>query len=179
MNVASLLFLLLTGTALQAMLPVFIWTGYATFPVLVAVVIYFALYRNGGLMLTVALLAGLFQDSLSLIPIGYSSFCFAVCGVVIQRYRETMMVQSTLTHMVLTAAMNGLVTLVLAVLLLNEGMIPWQPGWLLLKIPGAMLLGIITGPLVIATAQALEEKLGLIEGNADQYGAQRSFYGIG
>jgi len=179
MNFASLLFLLLTGTALQAMLPVFMWTGYATFPVLASVVVYFALYRSGGFMLTVALLAGLFQDSLSLIPIGYSSFCFAACGVVIQKYRDMMMIQSTLTHMVLMAAMHGLVTLVLAILMLNEGMIPWQPGWLLLKIPGAMLMGIITGPLVIAAAQALEEKLGLIEGNSEQYGAQRTFYGIG
>lgn len=173
MTVASLLFILITGTTLQAMLPVFMWAGHATFPVLTAVVVYFALFRGGGLMLAVALLAGLFQDSLSLIPIGYSSFCFAVCGVIIQKYREMMMVQSVLTHMVLTAAMHGAVTLVLAILMLKDGMIPWQPGWLLLKIPGAMALGLITGPLVIAATQALEEKLGLIEGNSDHYGAQR------
>lgn len=178
MTVASLLFLLLAGTVLQAMLPAFEWAGYSTFPVLACVVLYVALFRGPGLTLSAALLAGLFQDSLSLMPMGYSSFCFAVAALVIREYRDVMVVQSPLTHMVLSAVMHASVTTVLAALLLNEGVIPWHSG-LLLKVPGSFLLGIVTGPFVIAAAQALEEKLGLIEGSSDNDGAQRSYYGLG
>lgn len=179
MNAASLIFLLMFGTVLQALPPLFGWWGSSMLPVLPAIVVYFALYRTTGLMLTAALLAGLFQDSLSLMPIGYSSFCFAAAAFIIQKYRGVIVTQSALTHMVVTAAVQGGVTLFLVVMLLKDGFIPWRPGWLLLKIPSAMLMGLIVGPLVIAAVRALEEKLGLIEGNGDTYGAQHSFYGLG
>jgi len=174
-----MIFLLMAGSALQSFFPAMAWVGYSTVPVLLSLVVYYALIRGGAMMLIFALLAGLFQDSLSLIPLGYSSFCFAVCAMIIGKYRELMMTQSTLTHMVVTAAMYAAVTLMLSVLLVKDGLIPWQPVWLLLKIPGAVVLGVITGPVVIAAARALEEKLGLIQGNSEQYGSYRSFYGIG
>jgi len=179
MNIASLIFLLLVGTVLQALPPLFSWWGYSTCPVLASIVVYFALYRSTGLMFTVALLAGLFQDSLGLMPIGYSSFCFAACAFVIHRYRGVMMTQSAFTHMVITAAVQGILTIFLATMLLKDGVIPWRPVWLFLKLSAAMMMGLIIGPLVIAAVRALEEKLGLIEGNSDTYGAQHSFYGLG
>lgn len=179
MKLVTMLFMLLAGTALQSFFPVVAWLGYANVPILCSIVVYYTLYRGGAAMLTVALLAGLFQDSMSLIPLGYSSFVFAVLALAVERYRELMMLQSPFTHMVVTGAVHGASTIVLSVLLLRGGMIEWQPLWLLLKIPGAILLGSITGPLVIGLIQALEEKLGLIQGNSDQYGAHRSFYGIG
>lgn len=179
MKVASLIFILMIGTLLQSLPPLFSWWGTSTFPVLAAIVVYFALYRTTGLMLSAALLAGLFQDSLSLMPIGYSSFCFAASAFIIQKYRGVIVTQSALTHMVITAVVQGGVTIFLAVMLLKDGFIPWRPGWLLLKVPAAMMMGLIIGPLVIAAVRALEEKLGLIEGNGDTYGAQHSFYGLG
>jgi hypothetical protein len=179
MKLVTMLFMLLAGTALQSFFPVFIWLGNANVPILCSIVVYYTLFRGGATMLAVALLAGLFQDSMSLIPIGYSSFVFAVLAMVVERYRELMVLQSPLTHMVVTSAMHGAATLVLSILLLRGGLIEWQPWWLLLKIPGAILLGLITGPVVVGLIQVLEEKLGIIQGNSDQYGAQRSFYGIG
>lgn len=179
MSAVSTLFLLLAGTALQALLPVFGWLSNTSVPILAGVVVYYALFRGPGISLAVALFAGLFQDSLSLMPIGYSSFCFAACAFLIHKFREVMMVQSVLTHMVLVAAVQGAVTAFLSVLLVKDGLIPWRPWWLLLKLPAAMVLGLVTGPLVIAAARALEEKLGLIEGNNDSYGAQPTYYGLG
>jgi len=179
MRLVAMLFLLLAGTALQSFFPAIAWLGYANVPVLCSIVIYYTLFRGGFMMLAVALLAGLFQDSLTLIPLGYSSFGFAVCCLMIERHRDVIILQSPLTHMVLTAGMHAVMTLLLSVLLVQGGLIEWQPWWLLLKIPGAMLLGVVTGPLVIALARLLEEKLGLIEGSSDHEGAQRTYYGIG
>jgi len=174
-----MLFLLLTGTAFQSLLPVTFWLGYATAPVLGALVVYYALYRGGGAMLTMAILAGLFQDSLSLIPPGYSSFGFAACALVIARYRDLMILHSPFTHMVMTAALHGVVTAMLMMLLLKDALIAWQPWWLLAKLPGSLLLGMITGPVVIAVALALEEKLGFVHANVEQHESQRTHYGIG
>jgi len=179
MSLLSMLFLMVACTALQSLLPAMMWTGLVTFPVLAALVIYYALQRGPVVMLTVALTAGLFQDSLGLMPLGYSSFGFAAGAVIIARYRDLMMIQSPATHMLLTGLMHAAVTAFTSIMLLNNELIPWQPGWLLLKIPGAMVLGVVTGPLVIGAAQALEEKLGIIQGNHDTYERQYSFYGIG
>lgn len=174
-----MLFMLLAGTALQSFFPAISWLGYAHVPVLCSIVIYYTLFHGGILMISVALLAGLFQDSLTLIPLGYSSFGFAVSCLLIERQRDVIILQSPLTHMVLAAGMHGMMTILLTILLVQGGLIEWQPWWLLLKVPGALLLGVITGPLVIAMARLLEEKLGLIEGSSDDEGAQRSYYGIG
>ncbi|HMO49599.1 MAG TPA: rod shape-determining protein MreD [Kiritimatiellia bacterium] len=179
MTLVTMLFLLLTGTAIQSLAPVVSWLGYATAPVLGAVVVYYALYRGGVMMLVMALLAGLFQDSMSMTPLGYSSFGFAACALVIERYRDLMILHASFTHMIVTAALHGVVTLVLMVLLLKDGLIAWHPLWLPVKIPGAVLMGLVTGPLVIGAVHALEEKLGLIQGNTESHGAQRSYLGIG
>ena len=53
--------------------------------ILMSVVLYYALTSNRGVMLFSAVIAGLLQDSLSLIPAGYSAFCFGVVGVVLNR----------------------------------------------------------------------------------------------
>lgn len=177
MTVVTLMFLLLTGSALQSLLPAVSWLGYATVPVLTAVVIYYSLYRGGILTLVVAILAGLFQDSLSLIPLGYSSFGFAAAVLVLERYRELVVKQSPLTHMVLTAVAHAAVTLALTLLLLGDGLVAWQPLWWLWKVPGAALLGLLAGPPVITVARLLEETTGLIEAEK-KHETQRNFYGI-
>lgn len=179
MKMVALLFLLLAGTALQAFFPALRWLGHASAPVLGAIVVYYTLFRGGPMMLAAALLGGLFQDSLSLIPIGYSSFAFAAGALIIERYREIIVLQSPLTHMVLTSALHAGVTAFLAVMLVHGDLIAWQPGWLLLKVAGAAALGLVTGPVIVGLAHLLEEKLGLIEGSADDEGAKRSYYGIG
>jgi cell shape-determining protein MreD len=179
MTPVTMLFLLVAGTALQSLIPAVPWLGYATAPLLGSIVLYYALYRGGLVMLTAAIIAGLFQDSSSLIPLGYSSFAFAAVALVVERYRDLMVLQSAFTHIVLTAAVHAVVTALLMMLMLYDGVIAWPAARLLWKIPGAVLLGMVTGPLVIAAAYALEEKTGIIQGDTERYGATRSFYGIG
>jgi cell shape-determining protein MreD len=179
MRTLVIAFLLLVGAALQALLPAPMWLGFASAPVLTALVVFYAIFYGGTMALVVAVLAGLFQDSLSLIPLGYSSFGFAMTVLVMDRYRELMEIQSPLTHAFLTAASHGAVTLLLSALLLKDGLVFWHPLWLMARIPGAVILGLFTGPLIISAAQMLEIKLGLMKGGEDSYGAQRSFYGLG
>jgi len=179
MTFISMIFLLMIGSAIQSLVPSLAWTGYASFPVLGSLVLYYALYRGGAVALMMAILAGLFQDSISLIPLGYSSFAFAVCALLIDHYRDLIMLNSAFTHMVLTALMNGVVHVLLMVLMLGDGVIEWSTFWLLLKIPGSILLGLLIGPWTIGAAQLLEEKLGLVQGREERHGLQRSFYGLG
>lgn len=179
MTLVAMLFLLVAGVAVQSLLPAVAWLGYATAPMLGSIVLYYALYRGGVVMLAAAIIAGLFQDSLSMIPLGYSSFAFAVVALAIERYRDLLILQSAFTHVVFTAVLHAVVTLFLMLLMLHDGLIAWQPSVLLVKLPGSVLLGMVTGPLVIGAAHALEEKLGLIQGDTERYGATRSFYGIG
>jgi len=179
MTFISMIFLLMIGTAIQSLVPAFWWTGYASFPVLCSLVLYFALYRGGATALIMAILAGLFQDSISLIPLGYSSFGFAVSALIIDHYRELIMLNSAFTHMVLAAFMHALVTILLMLFMLGDGVIVWNPLWFLLKIPGAVLLGLMVGPWIVGAAQVFEEKLGLVQGREERHGFQRSFYGLG
>ncbi len=180
MTVISLVFLLLCGTAVQALLPAPYWLGQATAPVMAALVIYAALYRGGAVMMAMALLAGLFQDSLTMIPLGYSSFLFMAGAMILDRYRDIIVLHSAFTHLALTALLHAVATFVLSLLLLNDGLIAWLPLQLLLKLPGSLALGMVTGPLVIGAALALEEKLGLVPSHAESsYGTKRNIYGLG
>lgn len=179
MTFFAMIFLLMIGTALQSLIPAMAWSGYASMPVLCALVVYYALYRGGISALLMGILGGLFQDSISSIPLGYSSFGFAAAALVIDHYRELIMLHSSFTHMVLTAMTNVAVHLLLMLLMLGDGVIAWQPFWLIMKIPGSMILGLIAGPWIIGAAQWLEEKLGLIQGREERHGIQRSFYGLG
>ncbi len=179
MSLVTMLLMLLAGTILQLTLPSLRWLGYPVFPVLTSLVLYYALYRGGGLMIFTALVAGLVQDSLSLIPPGYSSLGLLAGAMLVARYRDLLILRSPFTHAMLTAIFHTAMVIWLMLSMLSNGNITWQPVWLAWKIPGALLLGIITGPVVIAAAHWIEEKNGLIEGESERYGATRSFYDLG
>ena len=161
MTLLVLAFALLTGVVVQALLPTsWAWLGAAQAPILLGVVLYVALAHNQLLMLCCALAAGLLQDALGQIPLGYSSFGFCLVGLAAHRFREEVFQHEGLTHVVFGAAASGLVTLLLYGLLRKDGTIDLPPAWAFKKIAGTALLGAVVTPLVCWLLTHLEQRLG-------------------
>ena len=157
-----LIFALLTGVVLQAVLPAtWAWLGAAPAPVLLGVVLYVALAHSQMRMLGCALAAGLLQDALGQIPLGYSSFGFCLAGLAAHRFQDEVFPHAGVTHAVFGAVAGGLVTLVLYVLLGKDGNLGLSsPVWATKKIAGAALLGALVTPVECWLLAHLELRLG-------------------
>ncbi len=164
MNALAILLSLLLGGALQAMLPAASWLGGAVAPVLAGLVVHYALTRSTGAIYFAAIVAGVVQDALGLVPLGYSSTVYCIVGGLIHRWRSDVFTASSLTHAVFGALTAGGVCLIQALLLAaGEG---WRPGWgaVAMKTIGALLLGAICVPWICGLARRLDDALGLSAG---------------
>jgi rod shape-determining protein MreD len=167
MSQVSIIFALLMAALAQAVIPTTAWTGWAPAPVMCGLVVYYALVRSRGLALEVALLAGLVEDSLSQMPLGTSSFAYAVAGLAIERFRDDVVVRQWTTHVVFGALVNLAVTVFALLMLLKDGMIAPPPAHAAMRLGGALVLGGAVAPIVFHLMTGLEERLGLAEAEAD------------
>jgi rod shape-determining protein MreD len=166
MNQLALIFALMVGAVIQALVPTTGWTGWAPAPVLGAVVVHYALVRPRGLVLEVALLAGLIEDGLSQVPLGTSSFGYAVAGLVIEHFRDDVVVRQWTTHVVFGALVNAAVTFFAMLMLLKDGLIEPPLLHLILRLAGALLLGAVVTPLVFAALEHMDRTLGHVDAEA-------------
>ena len=111
-------------------------------------------------MLQAAIFAGLLQDALGMIPLGYSSFCFCIVALVVSKFKELVFVREQVTHMLFGALASGAVTLALYELLATTGLVTLAPGWTALKVAGSMFLGGILAPLEFELVAGLDRMLG-------------------
>ena len=155
----------------QTLLPPCAFLGQAKFPFLMAVVLYYALNRETYVMLVAALCAGLLQDALSYMPLGYSVCCFSVVGWIAGRFRKLVLTESLVTPVFFGGAGGTVVVLVIYVLLARDGAVSYPPGAVAVKVIGAGILGMISTPVLFLVAR----KLDLIVGNVD---VRESMYGI-
>lgn len=167
MNQLSIVFSLLVAALVQAVVPTTGWTGWAPAPVMCGLVVYYALVRPRGQVLEVALLAGLVEDGLSQTPLGTSSFAYAVAGLVIERYREDVVVRQWTTHIVFGALTNLAVTVFALAMLLKDGLIEPPALHAALRLAGAFILGGAVTPIVFQLMEGLDDTLGLTEAEAD------------
>jgi rod shape-determining protein MreD len=151
---------LLTGAALQALLPSWTWLGGAQPPLLLALVLFYALAHTRGWMLLCALGAGLLQDALCQVPLGFSSFCFGLTGLATLRYREQVEESAWTTQVVLGGLAAAAVNLALYVLLRNAEAISVPVGLALRKTFGSAVLGAALTPLAFRVVIGLERQLG-------------------
>lgn len=158
-----LYFALVAGALLQAVFPTWRWLGYAHAPILLGVVLYYALEHSRGMMLQAAILAGLVQDALGMIPLGYSSFCFCIVAVVASRFKDIVFVHELVTHTLFGALASGGVTLALYGLLGKDDLILLRAGWAIWKTVGAALLGAVLVPLEFEILEAADRMLGNVE----------------
>jgi len=157
---AVMLLGLILGVVLQAVSPRFALMGQATWPVLFGVVTYYALTRNRNLFLQAAVLAGLVQDALGMIPLGYSSFAFVAVGLVLYRIRDLIFVRAVVTHVLCGAVGSLAVTLLHFILLAAGGFTRPIPAWALTKCMGALMLGALTVPVVFHFMSGLDRRVG-------------------
>jgi len=159
----AIAFALIVAAVAQAMLPTTGWTGWAPLPLMAGLVIYFALMRPRAVMLEVALLAGLIEDSLGPMPLGYSSFCYCVGGLVVEHFRDTVIIRQWTTHAMFGALVNLGVTLFTFALLVKDRFV--DPGALhaTLRVAGSFVLGGVATPVVFAALESLDRMLGNIE----------------
>lgn len=163
MKVLLMYFSLVGAAVLQAVFPTWRWLGHAHVPVLLGVVLYYALEHSRGMMLQAAVLAGLLQDALGMIPLGYSSFCFIVVAVIASKFKDIVFVHELVTHMLFGALCSAGVTLALYGLLSREDLVALGFGWALWKTAGSLLLGAILVPLTFELLEAADRMLGNVE----------------
>ncbi len=164
MSALVMIFALLCGATAQAVLPSWTLLGIARPPVLLSVALYYAMTRDREMMLTAAVLAGLLQDALSLIPLGYSSVLFSLVSLMVARFRDLVFVFRAITHLILGALANAVVTLGLGALLVLNGQIAFYTPGLLSRLTGALLAGALLAPLIFRLIEFIDVHLGNIEG---------------
>ena len=162
MTAVVMIFLLLVAGVLQSLTPAVVWLASSKTPFLLGVTVYYAFTHSRGVTAAAAVLAGVLQDSLSLIPVGYSAFCLAGFAFALHHWRGVLFRDSPLTVAVAGAVLGALMTLALYVMLLlgtETVSVPWW--WLLLKMAGSGLLGLLAAPVVWAVARWIERHAGI------------------
>ncbi len=146
----------------QAVVPAWAVMGQAKVPLLLAGVIYYALTRGAVQAAQAAVLAGVMQDSLGPIPMGYSVLAFLGVALVTNQFRERVFAENAFTHVMIGAAGSLLVSMVLYVLLVSGGHRTGIPfSFVLTKALGMSLLGLGVFPAVFLLIRGLDERLGV------------------
>jgi len=155
----------------QALLPGWAWLGQARFPFLLSAVLYYALHHEAGTALAAACLAGLLQDALSPLPLGYSILCFGAVGLAVNGFRRLVVAEALPTHLLFGSLAAAAATLALWVMLAAADLSVCPPRRALLKALGAAVLGLAAAPAVFAVAGRLDRLVGnLPEGEESENG---------
>ncbi len=159
MRTFSRLVMLLAAGVLQATLPTAPWLGGMRPPLLLCVVLTDALTRKET-PVGIALVAGLVQDSLGPVPLGFSSLCFLAAADLANRRRSLVFSAEGVTHVVFGAAAAALVTLAVYALMVFSGPFSLPLTRVALKAVGAAALGALCLPLVFRALDWMDGKLG-------------------
>lgn len=147
---------------IQAIAPSWAGMGQAKPPLLLGVVLFYALTRSDSLVLECAVLAGLLQDSLGPIPHGFSVLAMVSVALLVNTYRDRIFAEHWFTHIMLGVASSALISLMLYILLVSTGLRNGvQISFALSKALGMSLLGMVMVPTVYWVLDHLEIQLGL------------------
>ncbi len=163
MKTAVLLFSLVAAAALQAVTPAWDLFGQAKIPFLPGVIMYYALTRNAGEGIRAAFLGGLIQDSLGLVPLGFSSLAFCLATLAWGYYRNIVFVREGLTHILFGSLGCGGITLGIGALLLVSGEFGMSPAGVVGRALGSALLGGVSAPVLFRLMASSERTLGVLE----------------
>lgn len=158
MSIVLFIFMLLVGATLQAVWPGGGALGALRPPLLLGVALYYALARRAWLWPT-ALLAGLLQDALGPMPLGYSMACFVGVALGAAQIVERLPV-AWLARALTGAVAAGLTMSAAGLLLWSGGRI--HPGFAILpaRAAAAALAGAVAIPVEFRLLQWLETMLG-------------------
>ncbi len=156
-------FVLLCAAIVQSLLPSFICLGQSRPPLLLAVVLYYALRREDDITLVAGLQAGFFQDILDKGPLGYSALIFCIIGWTAGRFRRVVVVESLITQVFFGFIAGGVVVLGGYLMLRGTEFTGCRPSWVLVKMFGVSILSMICTPVVFLMISKLDRLLGNIE----------------
>jgi rod shape-determining protein MreD len=156
-------FVLLAAVLAQVGGPGVAMLGGARAPFLLGAVLYYALRRESHTMLAVALAAGLLQDTLSFIPLGYSVVAFGLAGWIVSRFRDLVIGDTVLAPLCFGAAAAPVVTLFLYLLLIRSGHAGVPVPRLVVRLLGTGLLALAATPACFWLAGRLDALAGNIQ----------------
>jgi rod shape-determining protein MreD len=151
-----MIIMLIMSATVQWMLPVFTSLGQAKIPLLLAVALYYALNRGLAVAMVAAFLAGLLQDLLGQIPLGYSPLCFCLLGLAAYRFHNVVMTDSILTAVVFGATAGAAATAGIYGLLCAGSYAGCTLAHALAKISGVALLAAVCCPFVFRVNRRLD-----------------------
>lgn len=156
----------------QMFVPAFTVLGQVKTPFLMSVVLYYALQREYRVMIVSACVAGILQDTLGQIPLGYSVFCFFLMGVIVSRFQGVVMTETVLTTLFFGGLCAIAVTIGIGGLLAGVGLVRYPLGRALLKALGAGVLGGLCTPIVMGVARVLDGMAGNVKEKEEVHGFQ-------
>lgn len=168
MNLLVMGAVLLGGILLESFLPASVALGLAKTPILLSIVIYYALNRTLFLTLTAALVGGILSDSVSGLPLGCSAFCFCAIGALVRMYRLVQFSGKWVTLMFL-GAVAGMGMALTEYVMLLAGAAEFGPvlfAWVAAKIIGSGVLGLVAAPVVYAVMEWLDRMTGNLQEEA-------------
>mgnify|MGYP000106075071 CR=1 FL=1 len=150
-----------TCAMIQAVVPAWHSLGQAKAPLLLGVVLYYALSRVTFQVLEASILAGLLQDSLGPIPVGFSVLAFVFVGLLVNQFRDRVFGEHWFTHVIMGIGASVIVTMILYILLVGAGLRTGVSfSFVMSKSLGMSLLGIVTFPVVYFSIEKLDRALG-------------------
>jgi rod shape-determining protein MreD len=158
-----MIFHLIIGAMIQTVVPSFAILGGAKLPILLAVVLYYALTRNASISLVAAFLAGFLHDVLSQIPLGHSVFCFCIAAWLASYFRNMVLTDSLFTTVLFGGVTNVVVTTVFFMMLVQDNLIHYSFWKIFFKLAGSLLLGMICTPVVFYLVGWLDKLVGNVE----------------
>ena len=120
----ALIFSILVAAVAQGMLPAWGTLGEAKTPIVLGVVMYYALNRTHGLMLLAGGIGGIVLDCIGNTPLGFSSFYFCVIGLFLNQFRGKLFGSRWITQAWLGTLCGGLMIPVSFVVLVTLGRLP-------------------------------------------------------
>ena len=160
MTAVVMLFLILLGSLLQSVTPPWLVMGGAKAPLLLGLVLYYALTRERGTTFLAAILAGVMEDVLSMTPLGYSSAVYCVAGLVANGFKGVFYAESPVTAGVFGAGGGICANLAVGFLLQREGLIAASGHPAVMRLAGIAVLGLLCTPFVFGAAFGLDRMLG-------------------
>lgn len=156
--------MLLVAAILQVQTPSFALLGGTKMPLLLSVLLYYALSRETGVMVAAAFFAGFLHDALGGIPLGYSIVLFCLLGWLAGRFRKFVVMESLVTPVFFGFVAGLISVLVFYIILSNSGLVCFCGiGRLLMRIVGTAVLGMFCAPMVFVLARRLDILVGNIE----------------
>lgn len=165
MNLIVMALAVIVAVLVETVCPVSALLGQAKPPLVMCLVLYYALDRPRSLMLGAAILGGVVSDSMNAMPLGYSTLCLMGVGLLARAYRDVVFTGRWITHMVFGALAGLGMTLALYGLLwlTDSGVRSLSVAWVFLKILGAGIYGVILAPVVFRLMEPLDRMVGNME----------------